>query len=340
MVIYKLLGMGIFMDMKLIEEAFGFKVKSYEKIKNIYRAETDKGTKCIKRAHMSPSFFFFIYTAVKHLIGNGFEGVLPYNRALDGRICLQDGKYIYYVVDWLESRECKFKRDDDLKKAIKAAADLHKASIGYVPPEGAKPRVYYGRWIDKFSVKCIEMLEFSKSIEEKEYISEFDEIYAKHLNYYWQQGRESIELLGKSSYMDVMKVSKERGEFCHHDMANHNFIIAPDDKTYLIDFDYCIMDTRLHDLCSLIIRNMRYGQWNISKAYSILNEYSSHYTVEDKELEVMKAFITFPQDFWQVGLQYYVEKQPWTMDCFMMRLTRIVDDREMREKFLKEFQRL
>jgi len=123
-------------------------------------------------------------------------------------------------------------------------------------------------------------------------------------------------------------------------MANHNFLITEEGKVYLIDFDYCIMDTRLHDLTSLVIRNMRYGVWDIGKAYFILNEYDRIYSISRKELEVIKALITFPQDFWQVGLQYYTEKQPWTMDYFLMRLNRIVDDREIRDKFLKEFYEL
>ncbi len=328
---------GVSMDIKLLEELYGFRIQGYEKNKNVYKTETDKGTKCIKRAHMSQSYFQFIFTAVKHLAENGFEGVIPYNRTLDGRICIQEDKYIYYVVDWLESRECKFKKADELKMAINAAANLHRASVGYVPPVEAKPRVYYNKWTDKFSRKCIELLEFSKAIEEKDFISEFDEIYAKHLSFYWNQGKSSIDMLKNSSYEEVSLQSKEKGEFCHHDMANHNFLITPDNKTYIIDFDYCIMDTRLHDIASIIIRNMRYGLWDTRKAYFILDEYNKQYTISDKELNVIKAFMTFPQDFWQVGLQFYVENQPWSMDYFLMRLNRIVDDREIRENFLKEF---
>jgi len=72
-------------------------------------------------------------------------------------------------------------------------------------------------------------LEFSKGIEEKEYMDKFDEIFAKHLTYYWNQGRESIELLNNSAYSKVSLASQEIGEFCHHDMANHNFLRTPED---------------------------------------------------------------------------------------------------------------
>lgn len=328
------------MDLSLIEDSYGFKIKNIEKIRNICRIETDCGVKCFKKAHMSPSYFLFIYSAVNHLKNAGFEGVVPYSTALDGSICIPEDKYVYYVVDWVESRECRFKKEDELKLAIKAAADFHKSSIGYKPPKGAKPRIYYNKWVEKFEKKCVELLEFSKAIEDKEYIDEFDEIYSKHLAHYWNQAKESISMIKESPYEEISRLSEGKGEFCHHDLANHNFLISGEDMVYLIDFDYCIMDTRLHDLSSLIIRNMRYGAWDIDKACFILNEYDRHYSINTKELQVMKAFMTFPQDFWQVGLQYYTEKQPWTMEHFLMRLNRIVDDREIRDEFLKEFAKL
>jgi CotS family spore coat protein len=328
------------MDIKLIEESYGLKIKDIQNIKNVCRIETDCGVKCIKRAHMSPSFFLFIYTAVSHLKGKGYEGVIPYSTTTDGKICVEDDKHIYYMVNWVEGRECKFKREEELKKAIEAVAGLHKASAGYVPPEGAKPRIFYNKWVDKCEKKSAELLEFSKTIEDKECTDNFDKIFADHLPYYWQQAKESTIMINECPYWEISEASKSLGEFCHHDLANHNFLMTGEGRVYLIDFDYCIMDTRLHDLCSLIIRNMRYGVWDIGKAYFILNEYDRLYPISQKDLEVIKAFITFPQDFWQVGLQYYVEKQPWTMEYFLMRLNRIVNDREIRDSFLKEFYKL
>ncbi len=328
------------MDTKLVEESYGFKIKDIRSIKNVSRIETDCGVKCLKRAHMSPGFFLFIYSAVNHLLERGFWGVIPYNTTIDGSICIPDGDHVYYVVDWIEARECRFRREDELKQAIRAAAELHKASAGYAPPNGARPRVFYNKWVEKCHRKSIELLEFSKIIEDKEYIDDFDEIFSKNLNYYWNQAKESTEMLKSCPYGEISAESEKLGEFCHHDMANHNFLISEDENIYLIDFDYCIMDTRLHDLCSLVIRNMRYGVWDMEKAYFILNEYDSVYSIGQKDLEVIKAFMTFPQDFWQVGLQYYVEKQPWTMEYFLMRLSRIVNDREIRDRFLKEFRNL
>lgn len=328
------------MDLKLIGEAYGLKIKEVQSIKNILKVKTDCGVKCIKRAHICPSFFLFMYTAICHLINKGYEGAVPYKTAVDGRICIPEDGYLYYMTDWIEAKECRFRKEEELKKAIKAAAELHKASAGYMPPKEAKPRILYNKWVEKCEKKIAELTEFGRSIEEKEITDDFDGIYSSHLSYYLGQAKESTAMIKESPYEEISEAGKKLGEFCHHDLANHNILISNEGRVYLIDFDYCIMDTRLHDLTSLIIRNMRYGVWDIKKACFILDGYDAVYPISRKDLEVIKAFIAFPQDFWQVGLQYYAEKQPWAIEYFIMRLGRIVNDREIRAKFLQEFNKL
>ena len=39
--------------------------------------------------------------------------------------------------------------------------------------------------------------------------------------------------------------------FCHHDFAHHNLLIDKQGEINVIDFDYCILDSHIHDLASL-----------------------------------------------------------------------------------------
>ena len=51
----------------------------------------------------------------------------------------------------------------------------------------------------------------------------------------------------------------------------------------------------------------------------------------------MKGFIRFPQGFWQIGLQYYWEQQPWGENFLVDKLNKYLNDRNNREKFLESF---
>ena len=73
------------MDTKLVEEAYGFRIKDIRNIKNVSRIETDCGVKCLKRAHMSTGFFLFIYSALNHLLEKGYDpryGARPLRRTI------------------------------------------------------------------------------------------------------------------------------------------------------------------------------------------------------------------------------------------------------------------
>jgi hypothetical protein len=45
----------------------------------------------------------------------------------------------------------------------------------------------------------------------------------------------------------------------------------------------------------------------------------------------------FPQDFWQIGIQYYWENQPWGEEFFIKKLEKILEDREDKQNFIDEF---
>ena len=83
-----------------------------------------------------------------------------------------------------------------------------------------------------------------------------------------------------------------------------------------------------------------FGKWDLEKAEFILSVYNESFKIYKREIPVMAGFIAFPQDFWQVGIQYYWEKQNWGEEFFMTKLKKIIDDREEREEFVEEFEKL
>ena len=82
---------------------------------------------------------------------------------------------------------------------------------------------------------------------------------------------------------------------------------------------------------------MKDGKWSTQKANLILNAYCITNNVFDEELSLIKEFIRFPQGFWQIGLQYYWEMQPWEESVFINRIKKYIEDIGYREEFLNEY---
>ncbi|GIW48730.1 MAG: spore coat protein [Caloramator sp.] len=320
-----------------VEKAYGFKILSYEKIKNIYKLNTDKGLYCLKISKYDLKQYNFILSVMMYLINKGYEHILPIYKTKDGELFISLNEGYAYLTDFVEAKEADFKDLTELKMCIEAIARLHILSRGF--KYDTRIRDYYGKWVEKFKKRSSELLYFRAICEAKEDKSEFDEVFLKYFDMHYKQSLKCLKDFEKSGYIKIMESHKKLHEICHHDTANHNFLIT-NDNLILIDYDYVIMDSHLHDLSSILIRNLRYGNWDIKLFNFILNEYGRYIPVSLEEVNLIFCFMEFPQDFWQVGLQYYVEKQPWTEDNFLKRLNRVVSDSEKRFKFLDELEGL
>lgn len=312
-------------------------IKEVKPVKNVMRIVTSKGDKCLKRVKYGKGHFLFILSAMMHLLDQGFKGIVPFIPARSGELYIELEEGYGFMTEWVSSRECDYSNPIDLKMAAVTLAKLHKASRGFEIPSESEPRIVWGKWIERFSSRIDDINLFKEIISCKSCLSDFDRVYADNADYYISQGMKSIEHLKEYGYQELSQREMKNKSFCHHDYAHHNVLISDDFNVFIIDFDYCICDTRLHDISSLIIRNMRHGNWNMEKAQYIINCYLKEGYIEKDEIPVMNGFMEFPQDFWQVGLQYYIEKQKWDEYQFNKRLDNVVKDRKDRQQFVEEF---
>jgi hypothetical protein len=85
---------------------------------------------------------------------------------------------------------------------------------------------------------------------------------------------------------------------------------------------------------------MKNGKWSISNTLFIIEAYSVINNIMKEDVPIMAAFMEFPQDYWQVGIQYYWEQQPWGEDFFVKKLKKVDADKEEKEEFIGDFRAL
>lgn len=325
---------------KLVMDNYEIEVNKAIKIKNVYKLEGNKKDYCLKIVHYEYGHFLFILEAMNHLINNGFSNVPTIIKNKLGEDYIKFDKYYAYLTDWTLARECNYDNPLDIILAASTLASLHKKSQGFLVTEEMHPRYNWLKWQEVFSTRTDEIFDFKSRIEKKENKTEFDYKYESMISREVKRANKSIVDVNKTDYVNKMKVEMKKNGYCHHDFAHHNVLIGKDEGVTIIDFDYCMLDTHLHDLASLLIRKMKNGKWDISDAIYVLDAYSSIYPIEKTDIPIMAAFMEFPQDFWQVGIQYYWEKQPWGEEFFLNKLKRIELDRAERQEFIDQFSNL
>ncbi len=321
----------------LIEKEYGIEVKSIIKHKNTFKINGNSGY-CFKVLNYEFGHSYYIISAIKHLNNKGFSTVLNIIKTRNGLDYVELNECGYgYLTEWFESRVSNYNDLSELKNVSRELSKLHIASRDFNITPMMTPRIYWFSWINVFKTRKEEIYDFAKRINQKAHKNKFDEVFLKNLNEQIAIADKSIKGLINSNYVEIMERHMLKREFCHHDYANHNILIGKNNEIKIIDFDYCILDSHIHDLASLLIRAMKYNRWDKNKANVILDAYSENIEISKDELNVIKEFIRFPQDFWQRGLQMYWEQQPWGEEFILGKLNKYLEDRKYRDEFIENF---
>ena len=322
---------------RVVEDNYDLTVKEVEKIKNSYKIMTSNGTYCLKTIKYAFPHFYFIFSAMKHLQKNGFKDIPEFILNNSGvEYSVIDKKYVY-LTEWIPSRLSNLDNPIELSLVSTELAKLHKSSFGFNITENMNPRIGWFSWIEVFETRKNEILDFQKRIYQKANNSDFDKLYLNSIDRELKRAEKSIGGLVKNNYLGIMEKEVFKRGFCHHDYAHHNILVDNRGRLKIIDFDYCILDSHIHDISSLLIRSMKNGKWSTRKADLILYSYEKIFEIEKNELPIMREFIRFPQAFWQLGIQVYWEQQPWGEEFFLNKLEKYLEDCDEREDFIDSY---
>jgi CotS family spore coat protein len=314
---------------------FNLTVYDVVPLRSVYMASTDKGDKILKRVEYTREELKFIYSVLSY-IRNKFVRIMDFVKDVNGDIYTIWNGNMYCVLDLVEGKECNFSNPIDLSIAAKGLGELHLAS------EGFKSNVYNkynnGKLIDTFTRRVQEMWFFKSIASIHENKTKFDEIFIDNVDYYIEQIKKSIDML-KGSYYYKLCSEEDKIVVCHHDLAYHNILIKNQDA-YFIDFDYAVIDLKVHDLCNLINKVVKNFAFDIEKANIVIKNYCIYNTLNQRELEVLHAMLTFPEDFYSISKDYYTKRKDWEESVFLDRLKRKSGYREDREEFLQKFKEL
>jgi CotS family spore coat protein len=316
---------------------FGLELHSSKPIRKIWRVKTDAGFKYLKKSKLSPAELEFIFEALEYLNARSFPNAPRLALSKNGTPFAKSRGDLYILTDWIFSREVDFGILMDLKQASRFLAKFHLNSQGFSPLINLQARTAWLSWPSKMEWRLRQMDHFRELALFEEEASEFSRLYLSYFDYYRNQGEIAYEALIRSPYQEVAAGAATAKSFCHHDFSDRNLLRAFDGRLILIDFDYSLLDLRIHDLINLVVRNLKHSNWDLNICRFILKEYHRVAPLTEEEVEVMRILLVWPHDFWQVGLQYYYEKLPWPKERFYKKLEGKIKDRLEREAFLRKF---
>lgn len=322
-------------------KVFDIRNESYKDKKGVWWVNTDKGMKILKKVSSSEETLKFLIDAVNHLSANGIN-IPKLEFAFDGLPYVNVDGVCYTLTNAIEGRNPTYKSEKELMMVVTELARFHKASKGFAPRQGTKPKYHLGTWVEDYT----ERLEFINQCYEKELQKrEHDFIGAKLLEefpYFYKRARTAIEGLKGPEYRNWASQAKESGSLCHQDFAAGNLILTEDKKIYVLDTDSITIDIAARDIRKLMNKVMKKsGRWDKDLAKKMFGAYQKTNPLSASQLKVVMLDLMFPHLFIGAVDKYYRKREKeWTEEKYMKRITEMSSFEKTIEPVLKDFETL
>ena len=323
-----------------ISSQFNFEIKSLKPMKGVYLLETSRGKKCLKKINYNPSKLMYIHEAKEHIVSKGLESIDRFNTTDEDIPYAVVNEDIYTVTNWIEGRECDFRKEGDLEIASKALAEFHIHARDFEPSDEVGQRSDIGRYTTTIEKRTKMLNKMRDMARRKRKRSEFDMLYLSNVDFYYKLAKKAIENLSIDSYARVCEDSLRDKVLCHHDFTYHNIMLDENEKPHIIDFDYCKSEMQIYDVATLCTKALKRLDWSEEAFLKIINSYKSIKEINDDEINVLKTLLMFPQRFWRVANRYYYKEALWNEGTFIRKINNIINEKNNYMKFINNINNL
>lgn len=324
-----------------ISTQFDFEIKSLTPMKGVYLIETSKGKKCLKKINYGTSKLMYIHAAKEHIVKSGFERIDRFNIANKEEVPYAVvNEDIYVVTDWIEGRECDFKKEDDLKLASSNLGKFHLHARHFEQPSDLRQRSDIGKYTSTIERRAAMLSKMRDMARKKRRKSDFDMMYLSNVEFYQELAKRAIKELSIDSYARVCEDSLRDKVISHHDYTYHNVIISKEQNPHIIDFDYSKSEMQIYDVATLCTKALKRLDWNRKAFTNIIDSYNSSREINKDEINVLKTLLVFPQRFWRIANRYYYKEALWSEGTFNRKMNSIIAEREKYMNFIDNLNNL
>lgn len=274
------------------------KFKDTEKQRAVYSVSSPSQKYCLKKVYYKKEDLLFVYSATEWLYRYNIKvtRILP---TYDNMRFVSYNGMIFILMPWVNGRKFNYDNIDDILKASKNLAIMHKCSSNFFPIEGSSTRNGFDR-IDISTKKHFEqILDFCNTAYKIN--DEFSKILLSNSENCISLAKKSLEA---SSFINIRNLTNS---LCHLDYVNKNIIFDDSDDIWIIDFDNCRMDFCVHDISYFLRRILKRDStvWNNEILINTLNSYEYVKSLNLDEYLYILSYLAFPQKCWKICRDYY-----------------------------------
>lgn len=294
-----------------LDRAYGLTILNRRRLGKIWRLDAVQGVFACKPA-LPPGDDAFLRAIEAHLAASGFTKFPRLLPTLEGLAEVSAAGRAYVVRPWLPGSHPHLDADHprDLRLTMEVAAEFHRAGEGF-----RWPHVRPGR---ESSLRTLaEKTEQIRSFGREE-ADPFARLYRQGAPVALEEATAAASLLAAAGSGVAPGATRGNG-ICHGDLAANNVLINGQ-TAYLLDLERAELDIPPVDLARLSRRVLAAQGWTPALFESLLAAYHRIRPLSAAEVRTTIALLHWPQAFWRLGHQYFVEALGRPREFFTRRL--------------------
>ena len=229
---------------------------------------------------------------------------------------------------WYMAKECDPKNAADVIRGTiylgKLTAFLQSVSATY-RKEVLVPGHEFGPEVARHNR---ELKNISNYIRGKRQKNEFEELFRKQFDLYYQQGLKTALL-----EQEFQTTGQVREGICHRDYTHHNVFLREED-TILVHFDNLGWDSIVCDFSLFLRKVMEKNNWSRVLAEEMIHYFDESVHLTKQEYQQLYLRLLYPVRFLKIANHYANRKKSWVSVRDLDKLRSLRQQEEDRQQFL------
>lgn len=294
--------------------------------------DTDKGTLIFKEYIGNPEKIKVQEKLLNNLSGTGLlvEKIYP---SKEEALFVEDNDGKKYILkSYYENREININDLEECREAVRTLARLHK----HMRLTGEEVE---GFGISPFSIEKEyekhnkELRKVWRYLRKKSQKTLFEVQLLQEYDYFLEQAQEIFTQWQAFALPEDLEYIKEQGMFCHGEYQYHNLIKAGYDFA-VINFERCIMDNPVRDLCYFMRKLLEKSNWSIHQGESLLDAYNSVNPLPARFFVELYYRLAYPEKFWKIVNFYFNSGKAWIPERNSQKLELLCAQEKEKQAFL------
>lgn len=243
----------------------------------------------------------------------------------------------YLVKSYFAGAEINYKDITECENAVKRLAGLHRQSdICYDENTDSNQTIPSYQITAELERHNKELKKVRRYLREKGNKSEFELYLMQHFDYFYDSALQVVEEL---KYYESVNLSKDDFIVCHGDYQYHN-ILSSDGPLCIINFEKCIRDYGVRDLCLFMRKLLEKSNWSVQLGDRLFTSYDSVKPLTVCDRIQIHYRLAYPEKFWKIVNFYFNNGKAWIPGKNMEKLELLQEQEKQKQIFLEETMRV